>query len=150
MNILPFAVADRAGGIALEHVREVVRATEIQKLPRAPRIVEGVIDFHGEIIPVINLRDRLGIAARHTELTDRFIISNAGDLPVALHVDQVGTVTAVDLRPIGSEAENSLSDSLGVAGAASLPDGMVLIYDLGSFFAASEREAVRSALSEPM
>lgn len=150
MNILPFVVADRGGGIALEHIREVVRATEIQKLPRTPRIVEGVIDFHGEIIPVINLRDRLGIAVRDTELTDRFIISNAGDLSVALHVDDVGTVTAVELISIGSEAEDSLSDGLGLAGAASLPEGMILIYDLESFFTASERDAVHSALSEPI
>jgi purine-binding chemotaxis protein CheW len=148
MNILPFAVAGRAGGIALEHVRHVVRATAIMKLPRAPRIVEGVIDFHGEIIPVVNLRHRLAAEARVTQLTDRFILANAGDLSVALHVDEVGTVTAVEAKTFGSEAEDSLADGLGLAGAASLPDGMVLIYDVGSFFTSSEREAVQSALSD--
>lgn len=150
MDILPFAVADRPGGIPLENVRHVVRATEILPLPRAPRIIAGVIDFHGDVVPVVNLRDRLRLAQRHIELTDRFIISDAGGLLIALHVDSVGTVSVVEAKPFGTEAEDSLTEGLGITGAASLPDGMVLIYDLKSFFTASEREALEAALAEPM
>lgn len=148
MDILPFVVADRAGGIALESVRQVVRATEILPLPRAPRIIEGVIDFRGDIVPVVNLRDRLGLAKRGIELTDRFIVSDAGGLLAALHVDSVGTVSIVEPKLVGAKSEDSLCGALGLAGAASLSDGMLLIYDLQSFFTASEREAVQSALAE--
>jgi purine-binding chemotaxis protein CheW len=148
MDILPFEVADRAGAIALETVRRVLRATEILPLPRTPRIVEGIIDFHGEIVPVIDLRERFGLARKALDLSDRFIIADAGGLLVGLHVDSVGTASSVEPKQVGTGGGKSLSESLGIAGAASLPDGMLLIHDLDSFFTAAEREAISSALAE--
>lgn len=150
MNILPFTVADQHGGIPLENVRQVVRATEITSLPSAPNVIEGVIDLHGEIVPVVDLRGRFGLVEKSTELSDRFIIAQAGDLVVALHADAVDTVLAAELKMFGTKAAGPVSEELGIAGATSLPDGMTLIYDLEAFFTASERDAVQSALAERM
>lgn len=150
VEILPFAVADQAGGVRLENVRQVVRAAEILPLPRAPRFIGGVLDFHGQIVPVVNVRERLGLGKIDIELTDRFIISDAGGLLLALHVESVGTVSTAEIKQASSDSALSIGEGLGVAGVAPLPDGTLLIHDLGRFFTASEREALDSALAERM
>jgi purine-binding chemotaxis protein CheW len=53
-------VRGQSFGVDVQQVREIVRASAITPLPRAPRLVEGVIDLRGAIIPVVDLGRALG------------------------------------------------------------------------------------------
>ena len=43
-------------------VKEIIKISEITKIPEAKSFVEGVINLRGNIIPVINLKVRLGLS----------------------------------------------------------------------------------------
>jgi purine-binding chemotaxis protein CheW len=53
-------VRGQSFGVDVQQVREIVRASAITPLPRAPRLVEGVIDLRGAIVPVVDLGRALG------------------------------------------------------------------------------------------
>src|SRR5262245_6063358 len=83
-------VASDGGTLALpsSDVVEVVRAVAVTPLPKAPAIVEGVMNVRGKVVPVINVRARLGLSAREIAPSDHFVIARVAGREVALHVDQ--------------------------------------------------------------
>lgn len=147
VEILPFTVAKQRGGIVLESVVEVLRASAISRLPSAPGVVEGIINVRGAIVPVLDLRVRFGLARSRLVLSDRFIIVRCNDCRMALRVDEVDTPRALVPDPV-AEAPNELCATLAVAGVVKLPDDLILIYDAEAFLLAAERDALEQALAE--
>ena len=50
-----FSLGDVTLAVDVSHVREVARCPALTPLPRAPRLIEGVIDLRGRVIPVVDL-----------------------------------------------------------------------------------------------
>ena len=146
-QILPFAAADQRGGILLEYVEEVHRACAISRLPGASGIVEGIINIRGEIVPVIDLRARFGLAPRKLALNDRLIIVQCRSRRIALRVDEVDPPGVIEMGAVAGRTDK-LSKALGVAGVVRLPDDLLLIYDADAFLSCSEKDALERALEE--
>jgi purine-binding chemotaxis protein CheW len=146
VDLLRFDVADHRGALFLDDVVEVVRAMTITPLPSSPGVVEGVIDLRGTILPVVNLRPRLGADMRDLAVTDRFIVVRAERRSIALRVDEADEVVLIAKAEI-DEAMQDLGDRGMLAGAARLPDGVVLIFDIDAFLTATEHDALDAALA---
>lgn len=58
---LTFILGRGAYGIPILRVREIIRLLEITPIPRMPDYVRGVINLRGKIVPVIDLRMKLGL-----------------------------------------------------------------------------------------
>jgi purine-binding chemotaxis protein CheW len=50
-----FAIGDVTLAVDVSHVREVARCPALTPLPKAPHLIEGVIDLRGRVIPVVDL-----------------------------------------------------------------------------------------------
>ncbi|MDR7387269.1 MAG: chemotaxis protein CheW, partial [Armatimonadota bacterium] len=61
-------------GVPIEHVHEIIRMQEVTRIPRAPSFVEGVINLRGQVIPVIDLRRRFGLAAGERNGASRIVV----------------------------------------------------------------------------
>ena len=83
-------------GLPIEHVQYVLHSAEIRSLPEANPILYGLFDYHGEIIPVINLRRRLGLEDKRITLEDHFILVSKNDQSYILVVDEVSEVYSTD------------------------------------------------------
>jgi purine-binding chemotaxis protein CheW len=57
---LTFRLRNESYGVDVLKVREIIRLTDITSVPQMPDYVRGVINLRGRIIPVIDLRLRLG------------------------------------------------------------------------------------------
>ena len=78
------------------HVREVVRWQTITPLPVAPRLIEGVIDLRGAVVPVVDLARALGAGAVNAGPTARIAIVESDGLVMGLAVDAAVEVMSVD------------------------------------------------------
>jgi purine-binding chemotaxis protein CheW len=147
MQFLQFDLSDRRFGLALEAVREVVRAVAVTPLPGAPPVVEGAIDVRGELAPVLDVRARFGVGPAPLRPDQHMVIARAGPRLVALRVDRV-----VALREVAAAAPSpagALAPGLErLAGIARLEDGLVVIQDLEAFLSQAEEEALDRALAE--
>ena len=59
---LTFTLSNECYGVAVLKVREIIRLTTITSVAQMPSYVRGIINLRGKIIPVIDLRLRLGLA----------------------------------------------------------------------------------------
>jgi purine-binding chemotaxis protein CheW len=67
---LSFQLGSELYGVAIMRVREIIALLDITTLPDVPKYVKGVINLRGRIIPVVDLRARLGLeSVEHTEKT---------------------------------------------------------------------------------
>ncbi|HSN14894.1 MAG TPA: chemotaxis protein CheW, partial [Anaeromyxobacteraceae bacterium] len=90
-EFLTFRLGKEEFAVAIDRVREVLRAPSITEVPRAPADVLGVVTVRGEVVPVIDARARLGVAAdRGTG--GRIVIVDAGEGPLGVLVDEVASV----------------------------------------------------------
>lgn len=145
-NVTVFTLGERRLGLPLGSVDRVLRAVAVTPLPNAPAVVRGVIDVHGEIIPVVDLHLRFGLPAREIALDDNLLIARTRLRKVALLVEQVAGVVEIDSGDIVA-AEFVAPGVEHFRAVARLPDGIVLIQDLDAFLSLDEERALDEALA---
>lgn len=60
-QIVAFRVGEEVFGLEIGNVREVIEYREVTPVPRAPEFVAGIISLRGAILPVVDLRKRIGM-----------------------------------------------------------------------------------------
>lgn len=74
MQLVGFTIGKELFGVDILMVQEIIRAAPITAVPNSPDFVEGVINLRGNIIPVIELRKRLGFDTPETSMEDSWIL----------------------------------------------------------------------------
>lgn len=115
--------------LPIDKVDKTIRVVAITELPRAPEIVLGIINLNGNIIPVINLRKKLGLIARPLQLSDKFIIVFTKKNYLALWVDDIQDVIRVPDNYI-VKAQNLYFNIDLVKASIKYQNDIFLIYDL--------------------
>ena len=73
-QLISFTVGAEEYGLELLKVKEVIRTRHLTWLPKAPSCVKGIINLRGDIIPIVDLRDRFGLQAIEQTATTRVIV----------------------------------------------------------------------------
>ena len=75
-----FKLSDEFYAIKIDTVETIERDMEITRVPKTQGYVRGVINLRGEIVPVIDLRSRLGLAMKQADSETRIIVSKLNDM----------------------------------------------------------------------
>lgn len=129
-----FFIEDHFFGVEVERVQEVFTTQEITSVPLAPPIIAGLINLRGEIVTVLELRNRLGFAPRPAGMEPMSVVIRTADGAVNLLVDQIGDV--IEVTPILFEPPPETVDPQ----LASVLDGVYKLDD--RIFLALNTEAV--------
>ncbi len=148
VELLTFDVAGCRYAAPVACLQEVARAVAISALPKAPPIIDGVINVRGTVVPVIDVRQRCGLGTRPVTPDQQFLIARAAGRVVALRVDQALELVAVTEDAIESAARVPPGTDY-VAGIAKLPDGLLVIHDLDRFLSLEESMQLDGALANP-
>ncbi|MFA5172400.1 MAG: chemotaxis protein CheW [Sulfuriferula sp.] len=140
-----FTLADQRYAIPLRTVDKVVRMVAITLLPHAPDFILGVINFKGQVIPVINIRRRFFLPERKVAISDQLVIAHTARRPVALVVDAVLDVIA-SAEQDWIAPESILPNVEYVDGVIKLTDGLIFIHDLNKFLSLDEESFLDQAL----
>jgi purine-binding chemotaxis protein CheW len=130
-EVLVFEVGGRRYGLPAAEVRELVRAVAILPLPQATAGIEGVINIRGTVVPVLDLRARLGLPAKPVEPADHMIVTGSDRRPVALRIDRALELVTLEVTALGA-SEGGPPDEDGRNGVAQRSDELVPLLDLGS------------------
>jgi len=144
-SVALFQLADRPCAVASSAVVEILAAVAVSPLPRQPAYVAGVVDLRGAIVPVLNLRVRLGIPARPMELSDRLIVVRAAGRVLMLWVDAVEAFAPLDATTWRTTGGLVTGDP-SLAGVVTSSAGVTTIYDVDAFVAQCEADAVFDAV----
>lgn len=146
-TLVVFLLDGRRYGLVLAATERVLPMVAVSPLPGAPDVVLGVIDLHGEVVPVFDLRRRLALPAVDYGPAARLVIARTTRRRVAVAVDDVpGVVEVVGDSIIDPDA---VVPGIGhVAGIAALADGILLIHDLDSFLSIDEERQLSNSLNQ--
>ena len=140
LQLVTFNLENETYGINVMQVQEVLRVTEIAPVPGAPPYVLGIINLRGNVVTVIDTRDRFGLPQH--ELTDasRIVIIESEDQVVGILVDSVAevvdlSVSKIDSAPIVGNDESSFY----IQGVATRSDKLLIIVDLKKLLSEDER-----------
>lgn len=101
---LTFALGKEEYGLEILKVREIIGYMSITAVPRTPEFVKGIINLRGQVIPVIDLRLRFGMA--QADITEQTCIivaeinQNGRTFNAGLIVDRVQEVLDIDGKNI--------------------------------------------------
>jgi len=146
-NVVVFTLNDRRLALPLTSVLRIVRIAAIDPLPGAPSVVAGVVNVRGEVLPVLSLRERFGMATREVELSDHLVLVRRQNSHIALWVDSVSGVS--ELGEQSRVAAETIFPGLRyLRSVAKDQDGLVLIQDLDAFLSAEEVVELEAALEQ--
>lgn len=118
-------------GVPIGQVQEIVRVMAITRVPNTPAHMEGVINLRGRVLPVLNLRKRLGLSEQLVTKASRIIVTEIGSKVVGLLVDAVAHVIKVSADLVEAPPEEVLEvDTDYLTGVCKLKDRLVIMLDL--------------------
>ncbi len=152
-DLVGFLVGDVMYAVRIDVVREIVNPLPVVELPRAPKTVKGVADYRGEVVPVIDLRERFALPPTPISRKTKWIVldvgrdrltqtgpsSTFGSRHAALVVDAVTEVFGLgggEIRPAPPLGAND--HVRGIDGVTTFNGRLVFVLDAHAFSAVAE------------
>lgn len=108
-----FELNDEYYGLPIKHVISIEKPSQTTRIPNAPDYVNGVINMRGDVIPVIDLRKKLGIGNSDQGEDTRIIVVSQEDIIAGLMVDSSSEVLEIGREDIDTppiDENNQLID----------------------------------------
>jgi purine-binding chemotaxis protein CheW len=147
-KLLIFTLSDLRCALQLSDIERILSAVAISPVPKAPEIVMGLINVHGRIIPVLNIRTLLRLPKIEMTLNvnDQIIIARTTSRPVAILVDNVQGVAEFSDQDIIAP-EKLYPGIQYLQGVTKLKDGILSIYNLDRFLSSEEKAEIEHLLT---
>lgn len=129
-------------GINIMDIEEILRMMDITKVPKAPSFVEGIINLRGKVIPIVDLRKKLGLPVPTESGQTRIINVNLRGKKIGFVVDDVDEVLRLDPDIIDKAPGTSTPHSGYVDGVAKTKNGMIIILNVHKVFSSNEADAL--------
>jgi purine-binding chemotaxis protein CheW len=147
VQLLLFSIENSHYAIRLLMVERVLPMVEVSPLPNAPAITLGVINYHGKIVAVVDIRRRLNGPSHEYGLADQLVVARTPRRMLLFPVDKV-----LGVREVAADSvtlPNTILPGIGhVEGIVALPDSVLFIHDLETFLSLDEEQQLSEALAE--
>jgi purine-binding chemotaxis protein CheW len=131
LHLLTFGLDREEFGIPVTQVREVIRVTEITRVPQVPPHVRGVTNLRGRILPVVEIRTRLGLEPAIVTPVSRIVVVEVLARVLGLLVDRVSQVTRLPADSVAPPPEEVVSAETDyVTGVARWDSRLIILLDL--------------------
>jgi purine-binding chemotaxis protein CheW len=111
-QVVVFRLGKEEFGVPIANVEEIVRVPEeLTRVPKTPAFVEGVINLRGTVLPVLDLRLRMGMKQVDRSDRQRIMVFMIAKLRTGFIVDQVAEV--LKIPKVSIEAAPTLSNEQG-------------------------------------
>ena len=145
VQLVIFKLEHREYGLNINQVREIINLSEITPLPLENSNIEGVINLRGRIIPIINLKRRLGLTNQVYSSEARVIVIEFEKQLLGLKADE-----AVEVLRLDGDAIQALSDILSqaekqsfIVGVGKLDDRLIVLLDLSKLLSSEDIKEIQ-------
>jgi purine-binding chemotaxis protein CheW len=146
VQLVTFRVAGQEFAFNIFQVERILRYEAPARLPKAPEFLEGVLQYQGGAVPVIDLRKRLGVEAPLKDET-RIIVLDMEGGRIGMVVDavtEVMQVGAVDVTPPPPIVQGLAADY--ITGLVGRDQATIIVLNTGKLLASQEKLALTAAL----
>ncbi len=144
-QFISFSVGEEEYGLELLRVKEVIRIREITWLPKAPSFVKGIINLRGDVIPIIDLRDKFGLEAKENTAMTRVIVVEVEGRLMGMVVDSASQVVRIPADHIDPPPPvlGGLSQEF-ITGVGKLDDKLIILLNADAILTSDEIRALGS------
>ena len=138
-SLLTFSLGQEEYGLDLQRVREIRTYGGITPIPNAPEAVEGVTNLRGDIVPIVDVRARLGLPPARRDRFTVMVIVETGRRLAGLVVDAVSDVVEIDPDTLTHAPELGTDvDTTFLTSIARRDEQLVLVLDIDRLVAVEE------------
>ncbi|MBU8921032.1 MAG: chemotaxis protein CheW [Bacteroidales bacterium] len=131
-----FRLGEECYGQDIGYIHEVNRVQNITEVPGAPEYILGVINLRGSVIPVMNLRKRLGLPAVDVTKDSRVIVIEYQGSLLGMLVDSVHHVLEIPYNDISDTPESTITEkNIFISGIGKVEEKLVFLIDTEKIFA---------------
>lgn len=146
LQFVVFRLGTQEFALSIFQVERILRYESPAALPSAPDFLEGVVPYGKSVVPLVDLRKRLGLEATYREET-RVMVVHYDEEQVAVVVDMVVEVLRVDSATItlppamvrGLAAEY-------ISGMIARPGRTIVVLNAARLLSSRERLALSEAM----
>ncbi len=143
VQFVTFSLGTEEFSIDILKVQEIIRPMDITRVPGAPAFIKGVINLRGKVIPVMDLRKRLGMPPKEETRDTRIVVVDAGGKTVGLKVDSVSEVLRLSTDRIEPPpAFENVQDTDCIYGVGKLEDRLIILLDVEKVLSPEERNTL--------
>jgi purine-binding chemotaxis protein CheW len=146
-QLVTFRLGSEEFAINIMHVQEIIRMTELSKIPNAPEFVEGVLSLRDQLLPIVNLRKKFNMPLVEVTEDSRVIVMNLDKNSVGILVDSMSEVLMIDNKTIeGLPSFMNDMQTEQLNGVAKLQDGkrLIMIMDVEKVLSINEFNQIQS------
>ena len=137
-ELLAFLLADEEYAVDVLEVREIIRLQPITVVPRAPEWIRGIVTLRGVIVPIYDLRRRLGFARAEPGPDARVVVVSHGEEPAGLLVDRITQVVRVPADRVEPPPQTiGTVEAEYLRGVVRLEERLVILLDLARVLGAA-------------
>lgn len=143
-----FRIAGEEYGVPIETVQEIVRIPDkITRVPKAPDFIEGVVNLRGAVLPVVDQRQRFGLARMEHNDRQRIMVFLVHGVRTGFIVDSVSEVLKISRAEIAAAPESATAEESAVARVANIVKlkRMILMLDVDRLLSRGETGALSRA-----
>jgi purine-binding chemotaxis protein CheW len=131
LHLVTFALDREEYGVPIGQVREVIRVAEVTRVPQARQHVRGVTNLRGRILPVVEVRTRMGLTPAEITPRSRIIVVGVHERTLGILVDGVSQVVKIPGNTVAPAPEEVLSSSADyITGVARRDSRLIILLDL--------------------
>jgi purine-binding chemotaxis protein CheW len=117
-------------GVSIEQVREIRPLESITKVPNAKSYVRGVMNLRGMIVPVIDVKEKLGFSNETTSQKSRILVADVDGKLTGLLIDEVDQVMRIPLKEIETDLSSGLESLEYIKGIAKISGRLIVLLDM--------------------
>jgi purine-binding chemotaxis protein CheW len=146
-RFLIFTLAQKPFAIPLMKVKEVIAVKDVTPIPQSPPYFRGVMNLRGLVIPIMDLKTKLGMNVKGQPETS-VIIMDMGNTSIGVVVDSVDSVASFEAGDI-SPPPAGITPGAGkhLSGVAKRENDLVLLMDPSCILNIAEQKFARQAQS---
>jgi purine-binding chemotaxis protein CheW len=148
LQLVTFTLDNEEFGVDILKVQEINKMIDITRIPNAPPFVEGVINLRGKIIPIVDLRKRLGFEAKVSDKSTRIIVVELDGIVLGFVVDSVSEVLRISESTVEPPPPLVAGiDSEYIQGVGKLENRLLILLELKKIFTATDKKELEMVAS---
>ncbi|MDP4116618.1 MAG: chemotaxis protein CheW [Bacteroidota bacterium] len=146
LQLVTFIVGNEEFAVDIILVHEIIRMIQITKVPNSPDFVDGVINLRGRIIPVINLRYKIGLEKKPTDKNTRIIVVEVNNNTIGFIVDSVREVLRIpeSITEAPPELTTNINSNF-IKSVGKLDDRLIILIDIQKVISTEEQNEISQA-----
>ena len=131
LQVVAFKLREEEYGVNIFQVQEIRNLVDITRVPFAASYIQGVINLRGSVLPVIDLKKRLGLEPTPYTEDTRIVTVMVGELPVGMLVDAVTEVLTIRSKLVDPKKAVDKTDiSKFLSGIGNIDGRLVIMLNL--------------------